>query len=106
MVNFMCHLQQVQAAVQAVLLLEHMIPEGYVDIILRHDCQDAVAGGAECGAQTCTLDRTWLVLDGTNMIVHTCLFTLLFDACFSRAYMHTDFIDEKAGICGKVGFLI
>lgn len=45
MVNFMCHLQQVQTAVQAVLLLRHMIPEGYVDIILRHYCLDVVAGG-------------------------------------------------------------
>lgn len=45
MVNAMCHLQQVQAARQAVLLLGHMIPEGYVDIILRHYFLDVVASG-------------------------------------------------------------
>lgn len=45
MVNFMCHLQQVHAAVQAVLLLRHMTPEGYVDINLRHYCLAVVAGG-------------------------------------------------------------
>lgn len=105
MVNFMCHLQQVQAAVQAVLLLEHMIPEGYVDIILRHDCQDAVAGGQNVGHRHAHwIEPGWFWM--VQMIVHTCLFTLLFDECVSLAYMHTDFIDEKAGICGKVGFLI
>ena len=45
MVNFMCHLQQVQAAVQAPLLLRHMVPEGYVHVISRHYFLDAVAGG-------------------------------------------------------------
>lgn len=77
LVNVMCHLQQVPAAVQAVLLRGHVIPEGYVDIISRHYFLDAVAGGSEGEAQTCTLDRTglfsaWYKYDSTHLLIYSC----------------------------------
>ncbi|XP_036099548.1 leucine-, glutamate- and lysine-rich protein 1 [Molossus molossus] len=46
----------VQAAVQAVLLLGHVIPEGYVDIISRHYFLDAVAVLITCGIPGASLD--------------------------------------------------
>lgn len=72
----MCHLQQVQAAGQAVLLHGHVIPEDYVDIISRHYFLDAVAGGSEGEAQTCTLDRTglfaaWYKYDSSHLLTYS-----------------------------------
>ena len=47
---------------------------------------------SEHEAQICTMERTWLVWDGSNTTVNTCLLALIFMKCFSLAYIQTEIL--------------
>lgn len=63
--------------------------------------------GSACGIQSCILDRTWLVLDGSALLVCDCLFYFFYEVFLSyRKWTVPGWLMRKQISMRKISFLI